>query len=113
MAIGLPRGQLTEQTEHKIRIVVLLMTALIITYEKFYGDSSTQYPAMYMSVFIWPAVYFTNHIQQKYFTHVMEYAQAIRLVSIMMSIAFLGIWVITTITRLSQGPIANHFMHSQ
>jgi hypothetical protein len=101
MAIGLPRWQLSEQTEHKIRIVTLMLTAVIITYEKFYGDSSTQYPAMYLAVFIWPAVYFTNHIQRKYFTYVMEYAQAIRLASVMMSVAFLGIWCITTFNRIN------------
>lgn len=101
MAIGLPRWQLSEQTEHKIRLVALMFTAVLITYEKFYGDSSTQYPAMYLAVFIWPAVYLTNHIQRKYFTYVMEYAQAIRLASFMMSVAFLGIWCITTFNRIN------------
>ncbi|ABE54467.1 hypothetical protein Sden_1181 [Shewanella denitrificans OS217] len=113
MATGLPRWKLSEQTEHKIRMVALLMTASIITFEKFYGDSSTQYPAMYLAIFIWPAVYFTNKVQRKYFTYVMEYAQAIRLASVMMSLAFLGVWGVTTFNRITLGAISNAHIYSQ
>ncbi|MBB1269148.1 hypothetical protein [Shewanella sp. SR44-3] len=113
MATGLPRWELSEQTEHKIRMVALLMTAVIITFEKFYGDSSTQYPAMYLAVFIWPAVYFTNQVQRKYFTYVMEYAQAIRLASVIMSLAFIGVWGVTTVNRITLEALPSAYLHSQ
>ncbi|UJF21554.1 hypothetical protein [Shewanella sp. OMA3-2] len=90
--MGLPRWNLSNKAERRFRIVVLTSVALLLIYEKNYGSSSTQYAAMYLSVFSLVGTFLTNAVQQRYFTYITEYAQAIRIVALVMMLCFLGIW---------------------
>ncbi|MDO6775029.1 MULTISPECIES: hypothetical protein [unclassified Shewanella] len=111
--MGMPRWNLSDTTENKIRSYSLMLTAAIMLYEYLNGDISTQYPAMYICIFVFPAVYFTNSIQEKYFPLIMEYVQAARLVSIFMTLSSFLIWCYTTYIRLSTPAISSHGLYLQ
>lgn len=110
--MGLPRWNLSDNTERKIRIIILIVVVLILIYEKFCGMSSTQYPAMYLSVFSLIATFMTNAVQRRYFTYVMEYAQAFRIVAILMTGAFFVIWLLTTYERLNESAMPSHLIYN-
>ncbi|MBR9726451.1 hypothetical protein ACFOD0_06095 [Shewanella intestini] len=97
--MGMLRWNLKEKTERKTRIITLLCVGLILLSELFFGDNSTLYAAMYLSLFAVFAMTITDNIQRRYFTSVMEYAQAFRLVSLLLSLAFLVIWILTSLQR--------------
>lgn len=111
--MGMPRWNFNDVTERKIRIYSLTITALIMFYEYLNGDISTQFPAMYVCIFVFPAVYFTNRIQQKYFPLIMEYVQATRIMSIIMTFCCLIIWCYTTYIRLSAPAMPSHLIYTQ
>ena len=110
--MGLPRWNFSDRTELKIRIVTLTIVGIIIAYEKLYGISYTQYPAMYLCVFALIATFLTNAVQRRYFTYVMEYAQAFRIVAILMTGAFFAIWAFTTYERLTIPAIPSHLIYN-
>ncbi|GGQ27498.1 hypothetical protein [Shewanella litoralis] len=110
--MGLPRWNLSDSAERKLRIVILTIVGLIMAYEKFYGVSSTQYPAMYLCVFALIATFMTNAIQRRYFTYVMEYAQAFRIVAILMTCAFFIIWLFTTYERFTLPATPSHLIYT-
>lgn len=100
--MGLPRWNLSNKAERRFRIIVLTAVALLLLYEKNYGSSSTQYAAMYLCVFSLVGTFLSNAIQQRYFTYVTEYAQAIRLVALLMMLCFIGIWIYVTYQEMGQ-----------
>ncbi|WP_350995890.1 hypothetical protein [Shewanella sp. TB7-MNA-CIBAN-0143] len=110
--MGLPRWNFSDNTERKIRIVTLTIVMVILVYEKFYGVSTTQYPAMYLCVFSLIATFMTNAVQRRYFTYVMEYAQAFRIVAILMTCAFFAIWLLTTYERLVEPVTPSHLIYN-
>lgn len=103
--MGLPRWNLSNKAERRFRIIVLTSVTLLLLYEKINGSSSTQYAAMYLCVFSLVGTFLTNAVQQRYFTYVSEYAQAIRIVALLMMLCFLGIWLYITYQELSQPSI--------
>ncbi|PMG78844.1 hypothetical protein BCU84_00595 [Shewanella sp. 10N.286.51.B7] len=111
--MGMPRWNFSDAVETRIRITCLLITVGIMVYEYFNGDSSTQYPAMYICVFIFPAVYFTNRIQTKYFPFMKEYVQATRIAAIIMTLSSFAVWCYATYLRLSIPPIPSHLIFTQ
>ena len=111
--MGMPRWNFSDTTESKIRYYSLILTAVIMLYEYFNGDISTQYPAMYMCIFVFPAVYFTNSVQKQYFPLIMDYVQAARLVSIFMALSSFMIWCYTSYVRLSAPAISSHMLYMQ
>ncbi|OBT10558.1 hypothetical protein A9267_06755 [Shewanella sp. UCD-FRSSP16_17] len=110
--MGMPRWNLSDTVERKIRLSSLVVTALIIFYELLNGDISTQFPAMYLCVFVFPAVYFTNKTQDKYFPLLKEYVQATRIVAIFMTLASLCVWGYATYLRLSIPPMPSHLIYN-
>jgi hypothetical protein len=108
--MGLPRWNFSDKTERVIRIVTLTIVGFILAYEKLYGSSTTQYAAMYLCVFALVATILTNAVQQRYFTYVMEYAQAFRIVAILMTAAFFIIWLLTTYERLTLPAPPSHLI---
>ncbi|MCC4832258.1 hypothetical protein Q4601_08630 [Shewanella sp. 1_MG-2023] len=113
LAMGMPRWNFSDAVETRIRITCLLITVGIMVYEYFNGDSSTQYPAMYICVFIFPAVYFTNRIQTKYFPFMKEYVQATRIAAIIMTLSSFAVWCYATYLRLSIPPMPSHLIFTQ
>ncbi|MGI2168762.1 hypothetical protein ACROAE_00965 [Shewanella sp. MF05960] len=110
--MGLPRWNFSDKTERQIRIVILTIVGLIMAYEKCYGVSSTQYPAMYLCVFALIATYMTNKVQRRFFTYVMEYAQAFRIVAMLMTCAFFIIWLLTTYERFTLPATPSHLIYN-
>ncbi|MCL1141306.1 hypothetical protein [Shewanella gaetbuli] len=91
--MGLPRWNISDKAERRFRSIILAIAMIILCYEKFYGSSSSQYAAMYLAIFAILACFLTNKIQQRFFTHVMEYAQAFRIVSLIMLLCFFCVWL--------------------
>ncbi|AZG72459.1 hypothetical protein [Shewanella livingstonensis] len=110
--MGLPRWNFSDNTERTIRIVTLTIVAIILAYEKLYGESATQYPAMYLCVFSLIATFMTNAVQRRYFTYVMEYAQVFRIVAILMTCAFFAIWLLTSYERLTAPATPSHLIYN-
>ncbi|GIU48048.1 hypothetical protein TUM4249_02310 [Shewanella sp. KT0246] len=111
--MGMPRWNFSDTVETRIRITSLLITVCIMVFEYCYGDSSTQYPAMYICVFIFPAVYFTNRIQSKYFPFMKEYVQATRIAAIIMTLSSFGVWCYATYLRLTIPAMPSHLIYTQ
>ena len=111
--MGMPRWKFKDDVERKIRLYSLTLTALIMLYEYFNGDISTQFPAMYICIFIFPAVFFTNQIQTKYFPLITEYVQATRIMSIIMTLCCFAIWSYTTYIRLTVPAMPSNLIYTQ
>ncbi|QIR15325.1 hypothetical protein [Shewanella aestuarii] len=109
--MGLPRWRLSDKAERTFRYIVLSIVGLILVYEKTYGSSSTQYAAMYLCVFSLVGTYLSNAIQRRYFTYVTEYAQAFRIVALIMMLCFFIIWIYTTYERLVLASLPNELFN--
>ena len=110
--MGLPRWRLSDKAERTFRYIVLSIVALILVYEKVYGSSSSQYAAMYLCVFSLVGTYLSNAIQRRYFTYVTEYAQAFRIVALIMMLCFFVIWIYATYERLSSPTFPTNLLNN-
>ncbi len=93
--MGMPRWNLKDEIESRIRITILLIVVLILVHEFQFGSGMSQFAGMYLCLFALIAAFLTNKVQRQLFTSIMEYAQALRIISFLMSIAFFAIWLFT------------------
>uniref|UniRef100_Q0HY14 Uncharacterized protein n=1 Tax=Shewanella sp. (strain MR-7) TaxID=60481 RepID=Q0HY14_SHESR len=80
--------------------VAMLICIALFIYEHFLGNGFTTMVVMLYCSFLLPSVLITRRVQEKYFLYTLVYIRAFRKFTIVMSVAFLCLWLIATYTPL-------------